>query len=291
MAGREPGLAVVLGLALFAATAAGQFSPGEAAPASLPLAVGETEAAPAALLQVGVVKEVAVWPASLFLLLAEAGPADSLSLLVGVKPAGMRPLLAEVEAEAAPAPLLMIVGVVKEVAVWPASLFLLLAEVGPADSLSLLVGVKPAGMRPLLAEVEAEAAPAPLLVLGVIVVAVMGLPRTIRRRPQPGPGSRPPHTGDQRRGSPPCHARTPHRHHTWGPLQPSIVPAQPPSPGVQTDWGPGTTTSCTAATVAVAASPCPFLFFLPPFLFFLPSFFSPHKNEKKKKKPAVPLLA
>ncbi|MGH0131041.1 UNVERIFIED_CONTAM: hypothetical protein FKN15_052731 [Acipenser sinensis] len=70
----------------------------------------------------------------------------------------------------APAPL-VIVGVVKEVAVWPAGLFPLLAKVGPADSLSLLVGVKPAGMRPLLAEVEAEAAPAPLLVLGVIVVA------------------------------------------------------------------------------------------------------------------------
>ncbi|MGH0173334.1 UNVERIFIED_CONTAM: hypothetical protein FKN15_065103 [Acipenser sinensis] len=124
-----------------------------------PWAVVETEAAPDALLQVGVVKAVVM----------------VVKVVEVVSPTGILPLLVGLEVEVAPAPLLVSVGVVKEVAVWPAGLFLLLAEVGPADSLSLLEGEKPAGMPPLLAEVEAETAPAPLLMLGVIVVAVRGV--------------------------------------------------------------------------------------------------------------------
>ncbi|MGH0123723.1 UNVERIFIED_CONTAM: hypothetical protein FKN15_013589 [Acipenser sinensis] len=146
----QSGLAGVLGLTLFVAAAAGRFSPmlrsagaakdhqhpvlvllvvkGDAAPASLPLAVEEAEAKAAG-----------------------APP------LLAAKVAGAPPLLAAVGGPACMIPLLVEMGTADLSLLWvveagPAGTLPLLVEVGVASSPPTAIEVEPAGILPLWVE-------------------------------------------------------------------------------------------------------------------------------------------
>ncbi|MGH0122113.1 UNVERIFIED_CONTAM: hypothetical protein FKN15_013032 [Acipenser sinensis] len=68
-------------------------------------------------------------------------------------------------------------------------------------------------------------------------------PRTTLQHPPPNPGSTLLRTGGPRMGSPPGRAQARHRRRTSEPLPSSTAPVWLPSPGLQMEMEPGTTTS------------------------------------------------
>ncbi|MGH0118915.1 UNVERIFIED_CONTAM: hypothetical protein FKN15_055469 [Acipenser sinensis] len=141
-----------------------------------PWVVVETEAAPDALLQVGVLKAVVM----------------KVKVKV-VSPTGILPLLVGLEVEVALAPLLVLVGVVKAVVMKVVKVVKVLKAAGapPLLAAKAIVGVvkavvmkvkvgSPTGILPLLVGREVEVAPAPLLVIvGVGKAVVMKVVKVV----------------------------------------------------------------------------------------------------------------